>query len=97
MRAGVSVGRRTVVIHAGRLASPDARVGLAVSKAVGGAVVRNTVKRRLRAILAGLLPSVPPGTGVVARALPAAASVSYAELERDVAAALAAALAKVGR
>ena len=69
--------------------------GFAVSKAVGGAVVRNRVKRRLRAIMADALPTLPAGSRVVVRALPAAASASFGELDADVRGALGQALAKV--
>ena len=50
------------------------RVGFVVSKAVGGAVVRNRVKRRLRALVRPLVLSSDNGCDVVVRALPAAAS-----------------------
>lgn len=48
-------------------------MGFVVSKAVGGAVVRNRVKRRLRHLAIPLLTETPPGTRVVVRALPPAA------------------------
>lgn len=69
--------------------------GFAVSKAVGGAVIRNRVKRRMRAIMADLLPTVPAGTGVVVRALPASADATFAQLRADLVSALRAADAKV--
>lgn len=47
-------------------------------------MVRNLIKRRLRAIIADVLPSLPAGTGVVVRALPAAAQASFSDLHRDV-------------
>ena len=43
-----------------------------MSKAVGNAVKRNRVKRRLRHLAAASLPSVPFAVDVVVRALPAA-------------------------
>jgi ribonuclease P protein component len=55
-----------------------ARFGFAVSKVVGGAVVRNRVKRRLREI-ARQLP-VRPGVDVVVGARKAAAGASSVEL-----------------
>lgn len=61
-----------------------ARVGFVVSKAVGGAVVRTRVKRRLRAVLSDRLASLPPGSLLVVRANPAAAEASSAELARSV-------------
>lgn len=56
------------------------RVGFVVSKAVGGAVVRNTVKRRLRHLMAARTSRLVPGSLVVVRANPAAAGASSAAL-----------------
>jgi ribonuclease P protein component len=50
----------------------DSRAGFIVSKAVGKAVTRNRVKRRLRHLAAAALPATPGGVDVVVRALPAA-------------------------
>jgi ribonuclease P protein component len=83
-----------VVVRVGSIEGKRRLAGLAVSKAVGRAVVRNTIKRRLRAILADILPQLPPGTGVVVRALPPAAQVSFEVLEGDVKEAMAAAVRK---
>ena len=58
-------------------------VGLIVSRAVGGSVVRNQVKRRLRHLSAARLSGLPAGTQVVLRALPAAASASSDRLGGD--------------
>ena len=46
------------------------RVGLIVSKAVGNAVVRHQLSRRLRHTCRELLPSMPSGIDIVIRALP---------------------------
>lgn len=87
-RAGSRAATTTVVVHVRR---PDpqnppehTRVGFVVSKKVGGAVVRNRVKRRLRHIVAGL--ESPFHTDVVVRALPPAAQAGP-ELRDDVASA----------
>jgi ribonuclease P protein component len=64
-------------------AKPPARAGFVVSKAVGNAVVRNTVKRRLRHLVRSRLADLPPGTDLVVRALPAAADRSYQDLGAD--------------
>lgn len=54
-----------------------------MSKAVGGAVVRNTVKRRLRHLMRDRLAQLPPGSLVVVRALPGAGDADHAQLARD--------------
>ena len=61
-----------------------ARFGFIVSKQVGGAVVRNTVRRRLKAVCAEALPSVRAGSDIVIRALPRAAGADYAQLRDEV-------------
>lgn len=68
-----------------------ARAGLVVSKAVGNAVVRNLVKRRLRHLVRSHLADLPPESMVVVRALPASATAGYEDLGRDLEAALTAA------
>lgn len=65
-----------------RAGSPP-RVGFVVSKAVGGAVLRNRAKRRLRALMASRLAGIPAGYDVVIRANPAAAGATYDELGAD--------------
>ncbi|WP_439645077.1 ribonuclease P protein component [Demequina soli] len=97
MRSGVRSGRRTIVVHVALTGNADRMAGFAVSKAVGGAVVRNRVKRRLRAIMSTRLEDVPAGSLVVLRALPPAADASFSDLEADVDGALRHALAKAAR
>ncbi len=64
--------------------STPARFGFIVSKQVGSAVTRNTVRRRLKAITAEALPWVRPGADVVIRALPGSATADFAALRHDV-------------
>jgi ribonuclease P protein component len=59
---------------------PPARVGFVVSKAVGIAVVRTRVKRRLRAVVASRLDRLPAGSLLVIRANPLAAQANSADL-----------------
>jgi len=71
------------VVHATQTdarAGQPPRVGFVVSKAVGGAVVRNRTKRRLRALVADRLPGIPTGLDLVVRANPPAAGATYREL-----------------
>ena len=63
------------------------RVCVTVSKAVGGAVVRNAVRRRIKGALDAL--AIPaPAVRLVFVAKPEAASMPYAGLAAEVAAAL---------
>lgn len=62
----------------------EPRFGFIISKQVGNAVIRNTVRRRLKAVCAEAITDVPQGTDVVIRALPASAAASFAELKSDV-------------
>ena len=87
VRRGVRAARPTLVVHA-RLVDvvsdcfnphpapePAANhVGFVVSKAVGGAVRRNAVKRKLRHLAAVQLANTPERIDIVVRALPAAAT-----------------------
>jgi ribonuclease P protein component len=71
-------------------------VGFVVSKAVGNAVVRNRVKRRLRHLAREHVSSLPGSAVLVVRALPAAANAPYAELGRDLARGLSRAVSPSG-
>jgi ribonuclease P protein component len=57
------------------------RLGLAVGKPVGIAVVRNRVKRRLRELFRRWKALVPSGYDLFVRAVPPSAPASYAALE----------------
>lgn len=65
--------------------STPPRVAYAVSRAVGPAVVRNRVRRRLRAAVRELAPA--PGDYLVS-ASPSAAGASFSQLRGHLAAAL---------
>ncbi|EAR26161.1 hypothetical protein A20C1_09779 [marine actinobacterium PHSC20C1] len=65
--------------------STPARFGFIVSKAVGNAVVRNKVRRRLRAAAAQLLPRVPGGSDIVVRALADSAQAEWTTLQAEIA------------
>jgi ribonuclease P protein component len=84
--SAVRFGSRLIVVHAtmtdARAGLPP-RVGFVVSKAVGGAVLRNRTKRRLRALMASRLSRIPLGTDVVVRANPVAAQANSSELAVD--------------
>jgi ribonuclease P protein component len=59
------------------------RAGFVVSRAVGIAVVRNKVRRRLRVLVREYLSSLPRGSLLVVRAHPQAATASQADLAAE--------------
>jgi ribonuclease P protein component len=85
IRGGSRVGRSLLTGHllvqAGDPVPP--RVGFIVSRAVGGAVVRNKVRRRLRELVRGRLDSLPAGSLLVVRANPRAATARQSELAAE--------------
>ncbi len=80
-RAGRPLLTGHLLVRAGSEDPP--RAGFIVSKAVGSAVVRNRVRRRLRPVVAGYLRSLPAGSLLVVRAHPPAASARQADLAAD--------------
>ena len=88
MRSGRRAGGATLSGHllltAGAVPEDTKpKVGLVVSRAVGSAVVRNRVKRRLRELMRGRVAALPGGSLLVLRAHPAAAGTRQADLAAD--------------
>ncbi|GGF47294.1 ribonuclease P protein component [Marmoricola endophyticus] len=85
VREGERAGSRLLVVHLRPAARTDEtpRAGFVVSRAVGGAVVRNRVERRLRHLVRDRLAALPAGSLLVVRALPAAAAATSEELGRS--------------
>lgn len=93
VRNGNRVGGAFCITYAVSRALPDeqdpmlkrqdpARFGYIVSKAVGNAVTRNLVRRRMKSITDAMLQDGMTGFDIVFRALPAAAAATYSELEQ---------------
>lgn len=79
------MGGAYCVTHAVSRSSNDspARFGFIITKAVGNAVKRNLIRRRMKSVVERRLTQGFAGFDVVFRVLPTALSVSFAELERE--------------
>ena len=64
-------------------ADQPAKVGIITSRRVGGAVVRNKVRRRLREILKTCISQIPAGFLVVIVAKSTAAEVPFKQLQAE--------------
>ena len=86
---GVRAVQPDLVVHALRADTPDGpRVGLVVSKAVGTAVQRHRVARRLRHVAYAMLDELDPADRIVIRALPGSRRAISARLEQELRTAL---------
>lgn len=95
LRRGRRVAVGTVVVSALPTSSgAQARFGFIVTKKVGNAVVRNTIRRRMRAVARELVDGGLEGADVVVRALPGSADASWGQLRTDFRGALSGGLRK---
>lgn len=61
----------------------QSKVAFAVGKNVGNSVIRHRVTRQLRHVVTPVLPRFPRGSHVVVRALPGAATATFAQLTEN--------------
>jgi len=104
VRRGARAGRPLLVVHLDAAPADatahrsrpgdDPRAGFVVSKAVGGSVVRHAVARKLRHLVRPRLATLPAGSRLVVRALPASATATSDQLGADLDAGLERALRK---
>ncbi len=99
LQAGSRAGRPLLSAHL--LVRPGrhepARVGFVVSRAVGGAVVRNRVRRQLRHLARRYLGSLPEGSLLVVRANSRTAAARQADLAAELDLVLGALLRRQGK
>ena len=83
MRSGKKLSTKQLVgYHLAEAGSPI-RFGFVVSKACGGAVKRNQLKRRLRALARDKMSQVPAGSQIVLRTLPGSSELEFSALASD--------------
>lgn len=82
-REGSVCRGRLFSVHALPNASGNSRLGLSVSRKVGGAVKRNGVRRRLREIFRSAGSALPGDLDIVVSARPAAATATFEELDEE--------------
>ena len=82
-RQGTAYRGKLFSVHAfpNELGTP--RLGLSVSRRVGNAVTRNTVRRRLREVFHSALPEIPGDLDLVVSARPTAAEATVRELSEE--------------
>lgn len=98
VKQGIRVAQPDLVIHARREAgvATGPRVGFVVSKAVGNAVDRHRVVRRLRHAARTVIADLDPADTVVIRALPNCRHAVSPRLEQEITAGVRRALAMMG-
>lgn len=80
-RLGRSYAHPLVVLVVDPNPEGGLRIGVSAGRTVGNAVLRNRAKRRLRAALDGLLPTMAPGKDLIFLARSAISTASYLEIQ----------------
>ena len=85
VRSGRRVSTSHAVVYSTRTSEQSpTRFGFIVAKSVGGSVVRNRIRRRLRAIGRELLANNATGADIVVRPLPGSAEVEWVGLHSEI-------------
>ncbi|MFM1777715.1 MAG: hypothetical protein RL741_333 [Actinomycetota bacterium] len=83
MKSGTRFSAKLVVLHVASGPTEQPKVAFAVGKNVGNSVIRHRVTRQLRHVVTPVLPRFPRGSHVVVRALPGAATATFAQLTEN--------------
>jgi ribonuclease P protein component len=79
-RRGRAQSTPLLVLRTLRTGRGETRIGLSTSRALGGAVQRNRIRRRLRELVRGRIGRIGPGWDMLLIARPPAAAASWVEL-----------------
>jgi ribonuclease P protein component len=82
-RQGTAYRGKLFSVHAFPNEHGSPRLGLSVSRKVGTAVTRNTVRRRLREVFRASTSKIPGDLDLVVSARPAAAGATFEELRAE--------------
>lgn len=82
-RQGTAFRGRLFSVHAFPNEIGTPRLGLSVSKKVGNAVTRNTVRRRLREVFLSAVGRIPGSLDLVVSAKPPASEATFEELGEE--------------
>ncbi len=82
-RQGAAYRGKLFSVHAFPNVFGTPRLGLSVSRRVGNAVTRNTVRRRLREVFYSTLHEIPGDLDLVVSARPPAAEATFEELREE--------------
>jgi ribonuclease P protein component len=85
VRSGRKVSTPHAVVYSTRTSEQSpTRFGFIVAKSVGGSVVRNRIRRRLKAIGRELLETNALGSDIIVRPLPGSADVEWSGLHSEI-------------
>lgn len=83
-RRGKSVANHQFVLYYRAVSRPYFRLGVSASKKIGGAVVRNRMRRIVKEVVRHMSDEVAPGYDLVIIVRAAATSLDYAALEKSI-------------
>ncbi|MCL2235037.1 MAG: ribonuclease P protein component [Defluviitaleaceae bacterium] len=80
-KKGKSVGNKRLVVFVEKNGLEQNRLGISVSKKMGGAVVRNLIRRRIKEAYRGMEQSLTYGFDIAVLPRPGLATATYQEIQ----------------
>lgn len=82
-RAGEHFSANHIVLYVTPSKTKDIKVGIAVTKKVGHAVVRNRIKRQLREVISAVLPTLKQNRNIIVVARDNISQSTFSELRAE--------------